>query len=117
MKGLSWSVALTFCLLSMIGCKSFLGKSGHDGLSLSDCLAERKNHETLANQQGSIIKVGEQYVILSIDGVSRYLACNLPETYKKEGEKVMYTLIVKEVYPNERLMATPAYLTEISTQP
>jgi hypothetical protein len=117
MKGLLWNVALTFCLLSMISCKSFLGKSGHDGLSLSDCLADRKNQETLANQQGSIIKVAEQYVILSKDGVSRYLACNLPETYKKEGEKVIYTLIVKEVYPNERLIATPAYLTELSSKP
>lgn len=117
MKGLLWNIALTFCLLSMISCKSFLGKSGHDGLSLSDCLADRKNQETLANQQGSIIKVAEQYVILSKDGVSRYLACNLPETYKKEGEKVIYTLIVKEVYPNERLIATPAYLTELSSKP
>jgi len=117
MKGLLCNVALTFCLLSMIGCKSFLGKSGHDGLSLSDCLADRKNQETLANQKGSIIKVAEQYVILSKDGDSRYLACNLPETYKKEGEKVVFTLIVKEIYLNERLMATPAYLTEIKPKP
>ena len=94
-----------------------MGKSGHDGLSLTDCLADRKNQETLTNQQGSIIQVANQYVILSQDGDSRYLACNLPATYKKEGEKVVFTLIVKEIYPNERLMATPAYLTEIISKP
>jgi hypothetical protein len=117
MKGLLLNVVLAFCLLSMISCKPFLGKSGHDGLSVSDCLPDRKNQETLESQKGSIIKVADQYVILSQDGNSRYLACNLPEKYKKEGEKVVYTLIVKEVYPNERLIATPAYLTEISSKP
>lgn len=113
MKGFLWIVSLWFFLLSMFGCKSFLGKSGHDGLSVSDCLLDRNNQETLANQEGNIIKVADQYVILSQDGNSRYLACNLPETYKKEGTKISFTLIVKEIYPNERLIATPALLTEI----
>ncbi|MBK8625790.1 MAG: hypothetical protein IPN86_09590 [Saprospiraceae bacterium] len=117
MKEFLWNVFVCFCLLLMVSCKSFLGKSGHDGLSLTDCLNERKSQETLRNQQGSIMQVADQYVILSQDGNSRYLACNLPETYKKEGEKVSYTLIVKEIYPNERLIATPAYLTEIILKP
>lgn len=117
MKGFVWNVFVCFCLLSLISCKSFLGKSGHDGLSLTDCLADRKNQETLTNQQGSIIQVADQYVILSQDGDSRFLACNLPKTYKKEGEKVTFTLIVKEIFPNERLIATPAYLTEIGSKP
>ena len=113
MKDFLRNVFFCFCLLLMISCKSFLGKSSHDGLSLTDCLHDRKNQDTLTNQQGSIIKVAELYIILSDDGNSRYMACNLPETYKKEGEKVTCTLIVKEVFPNERLMATPALLTEI----
>ena len=101
MKDILWNVFVCFCLLLMISCKSFLGKTGHDGLSLTDCLSERKSQETLTNQQGSIIKVAEQYVILSQDGNSRYLACNLPETYKKEGLIIKYTLIEKEIFPNE----------------
>ncbi len=117
MKGFVWNVFVCFCLLSVISCKPFLGKSGHDGLSLTDCLADRKNQETLSNKQGRIIQVADQYVILSQDGDSRFLACNLPETCKKKGEKVVFTLIVKEIYPNERLIATPAYLTEISSKP
>ena len=116
MKGFVWNVFVCFCLLSAISCKSFLGKSGHDGLSLTDCLNERKNQETLTNQNGSIIQVAEQYVILSEDGNSRYLACNLPETYKKEGLKVKYTLIEKEIFPNERHIATPCYLTKIDSE-
>ena len=99
----------------MLGCHS-LGKSGHDGLNVSDCLPERKNTDTLSNQSGSILMVAEHFVILSQNGESRYLACNLPETYKKEGEKVLFSLIVKEIYPNERLIATPAYLTEINSK-
>ena len=117
MKGFVWNVFVCFWILSAISCKSFLGKSGHDGLSLTDCLNERKSQETLTNQKGIIIQVAEQYVILSQDGNSRYLACNLPETYKKEGEKVVYSLIVKEIYPNERLIATPAYLAKIGSHP
>jgi len=113
MKGFWSHLVVGLCLLLMISCKSFLGRSGHDGLSLTDCLADRKNQETLRDQKGSITKVAEQYIILSEDGNSRYLACNLPETYNNEGEKVTFTLVVKEIFPNERLIATPAYLTEI----
>ena len=101
-------------VVSLIACKSFVGKSGHDGLSTADCYPERKTIETLINQSGTIIKVAETYVILSQDGNSRYLACNLPATYNKEGIKVKYALNVKEIFPNERLIATPAYLTEIN---
>jgi len=95
------------------GCHS-LGKSGHDGLNVSDSLPERKNIDTLSDQSGSILMVGEHFVILSQNGESRYLACNLPETYKKEGLKVKYTLIEKEIFPNERHVATPCYLTKIN---
>ena len=101
-------------LVSLIACKSFVGKSGHDGFSTADCYPERKTIETLINQSGTIIKVAETYVILSQDGNSRYLACNLPATYNKEGIKVKYALNVKEIFLNERLIATPAYLTEIN---
>jgi hypothetical protein len=98
----------------MSGCHS-LGKSGHDGLNVSDCLPERKNIDTLSNQSGSILMVGDRFVILSQNGESRYLACNLPETYKKGGLKVKYTLVENEIFPNERHMARPCYLTKIDS--
>lgn len=31
-------------VVSLIACKSFVGKSGHDGLSTADCYPEKKNH-------------------------------------------------------------------------
>lgn len=113
MKGIFLIFGLGWCVLSMYSCKTYTGKSGHDGLSVSDCIPDRKNQEKLANQQGSIIKVSGEYIILSQDGNSRFMPCNLPESYKRKGEKVIFTLIVKEVFPNERLIATPAFLTEI----
>jgi hypothetical protein len=101
---------LVLCVLSILCYSCKLGKK----LSTADCYPERKTIETLINQSGTIIKVSETYVILSQDGNSRYLACNLPKTYNKEGIKVKYALKVKEIFPNERLIATPAYLTEIN---
>jgi len=113
MYSLGWNVLMVIYIRSTVGCVSFFGKSGHDELSLADCLPERNNQDTLSGQSGSIIKVADQFVLLSKDENSRYLACNLPETYKNEGLEVTYSLITKEIQPNERLIATPAYLTEI----
>lgn len=110
------NILIAFCLFTMVGC-TFVGKAGQDGLTDTDCLPERKSEDTLSTQIGTIIEVAEQFVILSQDGNSRFLACNLPDTYKKSGIKVTYSLIVKEIYPNERLIATPAFLTEISSKP
>jgi len=106
-------ILVIFFVFVMSGC-TLLGKSGHDGLSNGDCLPERKSLDTLSGQSGSILEVAGHFVILSQDGEDRYLACNLPETYKKEGLKVQYTLITKEIYPNERHVATPCYLKAIN---
>lgn len=100
-------------ILNVLSC-AYQSRSGHDGLALSDCYKDRKNQENISDQTGSIIMVADQYILLSDDENSRYLACNLPETYKKTGLKVNYSLITKEIYPNERLMGTPAYLKAIS---
>ncbi|MBK8346775.1 MAG: hypothetical protein IPL08_03835 [Saprospiraceae bacterium] len=112
MKALRLSFFSVILVIIIMGCHT-MGKSGHDGLSLSDCMPDRKNEEVLTDKPGSIISVADQFVILSADGQSRYLACNLPESYKKEGIKVTFSLVVKEILPNERHIATPAYLTKI----
>jgi len=115
MKGVILSIKVVLSVFLLTGCIS-MGKSGHAGLSISDCLPERKSIDTLSNQTGSILEVAGHFVILSKSGESRFLACNIPESFKKAGIKVKYTLVMKEIYPNERHIATPCYLTEIDAE-
>lgn len=76
-------------------------------------MPERKNMDTLMQLKGSIIIIADSYFIEVIKGNERYSVCNLPEDFKKEGMPVMFSLIIKEIYPTERLMATPAVLIKI----
>ena len=99
-------------LLNVIGC-SIKGEFGHDGLATADCMPERKSQESITKQSGSIILVAEHHVLLTQDGNQRYMACNLPASYKKEGLKVSFSITSKEIFPNERHIATPGVLTEI----
>jgi hypothetical protein len=115
MNGFVFSIIIVLCVFSAAGCIP-IGKSGHDGLSFADCLPERKSIDTLSNQSGSILVVADHFIILSQSGESRFLPCNLPESYKKEGLKVKYTLVEKEIFPNERHIASPCYLTKIETE-
>ncbi len=84
-----------------------------DAPNLTDCMSERKNLETIKNIRGKIILVVESYLIETLEGKERYSACNLPEKFKNEGIDITFSLTVKEMYPNERLMATPALLIKI----
>ena len=99
-------------LSGMAGCHTS-DKSRHEILKDTDCMPDRKSQKVKEDQTGSILLVAEQFVILSTDGNSRYLACNLPDTFKKERIKIKYSLVTKEIFPNERWIATPAYLTKI----
>ncbi len=108
------SFILFLLFLNIVGC-SLKGIIGHDGLATSDCLPERKNLETLSDQTGSIALVSDQYILLSQDKNQRYLACNLPESYKKEGLNIQFSLVIKEILPHERHIATPAVLKEVNT--
>ncbi len=108
-----WNVLIIFFVVTIVSCKTSVDKPVVESLSISDCYAERKNEDILTSQSGSIIKVADQFVILAQDKYSRYMCCNLPDSYKKEGVMINYSLIVKEIYPNERLIASPAYLMDI----
>ena len=108
-----FKIFLCLTVVATSGCHTVTKNTGAQGLFTQDCMPERKNQETQTDETGSIIKVAEYYIILSNDGNSRYLPCNMPDTFKQEGRKVKYSLITKEIYPNERHMATPCYLTKI----
>ncbi|HEY9872516.1 MAG TPA: hypothetical protein V6D12_03735 [Candidatus Obscuribacterales bacterium] len=81
----------------------------------SDCTYDdRKTVNTVKNQKGKITLSGGIYVLVT-EGTNsiRLGACNLPDAFKKEGQSVLFSGEVKEIYPNERWAATPFKITTI----
>ncbi|MEM6402973.1 MAG: hypothetical protein AAF757_22555 [Cyanobacteria bacterium P01_D01_bin.116] len=73
----------------------------------------RKTVDTVENQVGTVRRIHDRlYIIVSEDNRSRFAPCNLPNKFKKEGLKIIYSGEVKEIYPNERWAATLFKLTD-----
>lgn len=83
-----------------------------DGLK-EDCHGKRQVSQTLEEVDASILKVGEKYVISTDGGNNRYNPCELPDKFKKDGILVRFSGEVLEIFPNERLIATPFRLKNI----
>ncbi|MEM7716150.1 MAG: hypothetical protein AAF349_21680 [Cyanobacteria bacterium P01_A01_bin.68] len=43
---------------------------------------------------------------------SRLSLCSLPEQFRKDGLKIIFSGEIKEIYPNERWAATPLKITD-----
>jgi hypothetical protein len=80
-----------------------------------DCMKDRNNVETISNVDGTIVKVGDTYIITSLDGSMRYSPCNLTDQSKQEGLLVKFSVITKEIKSNERWVGTPCYLINFET--
>lgn len=78
-----------------------------------DCHGKRKVTQNLEDVSGSILNVGGLYVITSEGGNNRYNPCELSNKYKKDGIQVRFSGDVLEIFPNERLVATPFRLKNI----
>ena len=72
------------------------------------------------NQQGVIAAIpmanqpeGLLYVITIPGDNQRFSACNMPESLKKDGLKIMFSGEVKEIMPEERWVATPYKLSAV----
>jgi hypothetical protein len=78
-----------------------------------DCHGKRQVTQTFEEKEASILKVGDKYVISTNEGNSRYNPCELPEKLKKDGILVRFSGEVLEIFPNERLIATPFRLKNI----
>ena len=79
-----------------------------------DCFSDRKTQETLEKQKGIIKKVGQDHLIfLAEDENSRYIACNLEEEFKVEGFTIVFSGMIKEIFPHERWPAIPFVLQSI----
>ena len=81
----------------------------------SDCTyGNRRTVDTVKNQKGKVMLIGGVYTILTEgnNGI-RFGACNLTDALKKDGQAVLFSGEVKEIYPNERWAATPFKITAI----
>jgi hypothetical protein len=77
-------------------------------IDTDDCFPQRKMVEVIANVKGEIINLAGEWLIQSGSGEPRFFVCNIPEALKTEGFKLIFDAEVKEIYPNERWIGTPA---------
>ena len=82
-------------------------------LKTEDCAKDRKNKKTLSDVSGVVNIIANDYVIVCENPYSRYVACNMPEACNKENLQLVFSGIVKEIFPYERRYATPLLLQSI----
>ncbi len=79
-----------------------------------DCHGKRKVSQTLEKVEGSILKIADKYVISTNNGNSRYNPCKLSKMHKKDGVLIHFSGDVLEIFPGERLIATPFRIKNIA---
>lgn len=85
----------------------------HLGEPDEDCHGKRYPTQNLEEVNASILEVQGQFLITTNGGNSRYIPCDLPNKMKKDGMLVRFSGEVLEIFPNERLIATPFRLRNI----
>lgn len=103
---------IAFCVL-YVTVHSCAPKQGLQDGAFQDCMKSRSDIETINNLEGKIMMISETYVIVSDDGNLRFVPCNLPDNYKGTEQKIRFSIVTKEIKPNERFMGTPCYLKSI----
>ncbi len=79
-----------------------------------DCYYPRKTIRAIDNEKGTIAYIADTYVIVTNPPERRYLPCELPTEYHKEGLEVRFSGDKLESFPNERRFASPFRMTAIS---
>ena len=78
-----------------------------------DCHGKRMVGQTLEGVEGSILNVAGRFVIATDNGNKRYNPCELPKKLKVDGMPVRFSGDILEIFPGERLIATPFRLKNI----
>ena len=80
---------------------------------------DRKTELRIEQARGMIMKLNAdmdtdrvEYAI-NMESGQRYMACGLPADFQKEGLSVIFSGDRKQIFPNERWMATPFELKDI----
>lgn len=79
-----------------------------------DCHGKRMVGQTLEGVEGSILNVAGRFVISTENGNNRFNPCELPKKLKVDGMPVRFSGEVLEIFPGERLIATPFRLKNIA---
>ena len=132
---LSSFVILAVSALSLTSCFEMTSNATDADASVKATVSDAINTEMLAmpcgydnrattekqkDQQGVIITIpnaaepeGVSYIISIPNENRRFTACNMPESLKKDGMKIMFSGEVKEIKPEEKWLATPYKLSAV----
>ena len=81
---------------------------------IEDCHGKRNVSGSLKDVDGFILKIGDTFVLTSNNGNNRYKPCEIPDPLKTDGMAVRFSGDYLEIFPNERLIATPFRIEYIS---
>lgn len=105
---------IVVAILLFMGCNSSkTSLDPHSSQFENDCYPNRTAEYTFTNQEATIIKVTDRY-LLSTQESKRFLPCDIPAQYQTEGIKVLFSGQRLSTFPNERVIGTPLLLTELS---
>ncbi|BAY86271.1 hypothetical protein NIES267_57770 [Calothrix parasitica NIES-267] len=81
--------------------------------NISECWFDDRKTVKIIKDRVGIIKDGS---LLTEDNPtnfeSRLSLCSLPEQFRKDGLKIIFSGEIKEIYPNERWASTPLKITD-----
>ena len=91
-----------------------LGLIGTKPGNTSKCdFDDRKTVGIVKKQIGQIKRITQEvYAIVTEDNRNRFVPCNLPRKFQKDGLLIIFSGNIKEIYPNERVIGTPFKLTK-----
>ncbi len=139
MKAHHWLLALIPFLITLYGCSEDVSDAqqidenyANISLSEADCdplIEKRKTVDRYKNEQGELqlVEVGmdEWQVVIVPKRFSKYMysgtfqVCNLPDTLTDEASnkrEVIFSGLLKEVYPTENMLGSPFKLTSIKVK-
>lgn len=91
--------------------KEFVVSEIESKMNMPDCLQEYADLDPILNMDGTIVMVMDMAMI-SYNSSSRINPCNIPD-WCKEGDKVMFSGVIKESPKGVRLAGTPFKLSSI----
>jgi hypothetical protein len=87
-------------------------------LRLGDCYTDRKTTGTIRGIEGEVMLLDPVSFGIHCSGAHPILMpCNLPDAYQQTGLKVRFSGVVKEIFANESMTATPFVLESIERAP
>ena len=116
-----WSVGLLSVALTVItGCQDKADEPLQAALSTACSTDARQTVDTFRSEHGQVEYLPEPGLYLLSGGrlspqrYNRLLdPCNLPEAFRKDGLRVVFSGELKEVYDHEDLAGQPVKLTEL----